>query len=220
MEQGLSDIKKKNVGDRPLFIVFEGLDGSGKSSHIRLLSRKLKEAGRRVNLTAEPTSSAVGGLIRDSLSGLHPRTPGELAALFFADRIAHNVNPVWGIKSLLGSGVDVLCDRYYYSSFAYQGLATDIGWLTDMHFGCPDILRPDLCIFLDVPPEDCKFRVDSVRAHLDIFEGDVSTLRDIRENFMKVFGLLGESENIRIVNAARPQAEVAADVWEIARELI
>ncbi len=103
------------------FIVIEGLDGSGKSTQIRLLAERLRSLGREVFETAEPTPSATGGLIRDALSGFTRRTGAEIAALFMADRVAHNVNPINGINVMLAQGRDVICDRYYYSSLAYQG---------------------------------------------------------------------------------------------------
>ena len=85
--------------EKPIFVVFEGLDGSGKSTQISMLKDKLRSMGRKVCVTAEPTSSTTGGLIRDALSNNYKREPAELAGLFLADRIAHNVNPVWGIKN-------------------------------------------------------------------------------------------------------------------------
>ena len=96
------------------FIVFEGLDGSGKSTQIRLLEERLTKLGRRVAVTAEPTVSATGGLVRDALCAFTPRTGAEIAALFAADRVAHNTNHVCGIEKMMRDGRDVICDRYYY----------------------------------------------------------------------------------------------------------
>lgn len=205
--------------NRPLFIVFEGLDGSGKSTQISMLKDKLKLTGRKVYVTAEPTNSATGGLIRDALSNNYKREPSELASLFLTDRISHNVNPVWGIKKALKEGSDVICDRYYYSSFAYQSLGTDLKWLMDMNLNCPQILKPDLCIYLDVDPEQCKNRVDSERNHLEIFEEDKKIMIKIRNQFFDVFNKLCDSENIRIVNANKPINEVADDILKIVTEL-
>ena len=72
---------------RGRFIVFEGLDGSGKGTQISLLEKRLISEGRSVVLTAEPTETTLGGIIRDALSGDPVRTPSELAALFLSDRI-------------------------------------------------------------------------------------------------------------------------------------
>lgn len=83
---------------RGKFIVVEGLDGSGKGTQTALLCAYLKSQGRNVYPTAEPTESVTGGMIRDVLSGARQRTSSELAALFLADRVAHNMNPVNGIE--------------------------------------------------------------------------------------------------------------------------
>ena len=93
---------------RGRFIVFEGIDGAGKTTQIDLLEKRLRNMGRRVYRTAEPTESSTGGLLRDALSGLTPRSACEMAALFTLDRIFHNVNPVHGIQKMLAEGVDVI----------------------------------------------------------------------------------------------------------------
>ena len=98
---------------RGRFIVFEGLDGAGKTTQIELLAKKLRADGRRVYQTAEPTESVSGGLLRDALAGVSKRTTCEMAAMFVLDRIFHNVNPVNGIEKMLADGYDVICDRYY-----------------------------------------------------------------------------------------------------------
>ena len=79
---------------RGRFIVFEGIDGAGKTTQIELLEKRLQKMGRAVYRTAEPTESVSGGLLRDALAGVSKRSACELAALFTLDRIFHNVNPV------------------------------------------------------------------------------------------------------------------------------
>ncbi len=204
--------KGKNT---PMFIVFEGLDGSGKSTQINMLKDKLKLMGRKVYVTAEPTNSATGGLIRDTLSNNYKREPSELASLFLTDRISHNVNPVWGIQKFLKDGTDIICDRYYYSSFAYQGLGTDLQWIIDMNLNCPQIIKPDLCIYLDVDPRKCKRRVDNERAHLEIFENDEKIMEQTRMQFFEVFKKLNSSENIKIIDANRPINVIADEILTI-----
>ena len=193
------------------FIVFEGLDGSGKGTQIRLLEKRLSEIGRSVALTAEPTDSALGGIIRDALSGDPVRSPSELAAIFLSDRIRHCSDKKKGIKALLESGKDVICDRYYFSSFAYQGIDTDIDWVIDMNLNCPEIIRPDICIFLDVDPDICMERIDSSRAFSEIYE-KASTLSRIRKRFFDVFERLGDTENIMIVDASRSPEEISEEI--------
>lgn len=194
------------------FIVIEGLDGSGKSTQIRLLSERLRAMGRRVYETAEPTPSAIGGLVRDALSGLTPRSGAEIAALFMADRVAHNSNPVNGISVMLGKGYDVICDRYYYSSLAYQGTVTDGEWVRSINVDCPEIRRPDLCVFLDLSDEECLRRMDSGRAVREIYE-NANALIAIRKRYYEVFRRMEGRENIAVVDAARTPEAVAEEVF-------
>ena len=199
------------------FIVFEGIDGAGKSTQIEKLRQKLINEGRRVFITAEPTQSVTGGILRDALSGNYKRTASELAAMFLSDRIFHNVNESVGIKNALSKGFDVISDRYYYSSFAYQGLESDIDWVINMNLSCPDIMRPDLCIFLDLDAEKSKSRIDSNRATLEIFEKE-EILSRIRNKFFDVFNRLPE-ENIHIVDASGSVDEVAQKISAIVDKL-
>lgn len=201
------------------FIVIEGLDGSGKGTQITLLENKLREKGISLHRTCEPTEHATGGLIRDALCGMTKRTPCELASLFLADRVSHCSNPISGIKTLIENGVTVICDRYYYSSFAYQGMDTDLKWVMDQNLNCPDILQPDLCIFLDVPPAECDARIEKGRAQREIYESGVETITRIRDKYVEVFSLL-EGHNIAIINASRTPEEVASDVFEAVLKIL
>lgn len=198
------------------FIVLEGLDGAGKTTHIELLRHRLTEDGRSVYATAEPTASATGGLIRDALSGLHPRAASELAALFLCDRIQHNINPKNGIKGFLEAGTDVICDRYYYSSLAYQGIDSDIGWVAQMNLNCPDICTPDACIFLDLSVEKCVERMAKDRVTAEIFETE-EIIRRVKRRFADTFRMCNDSENIFIVNADREKEKVSAEIYEIVK---
>ncbi len=205
---------------RSFFIVLEGLDGSGKSTQAKLLAEYLRAKGRQVQLTAEPTGSDIGKIIRETLGGGISRTPEELAALFLADRIRHNTDPEDGIRQYLARGFDVVCDRYYYSSFAYQGMETDPEWVSRMNLGCPAILRPDLCIFYDLDPETCFGHLRAGREHFEIFERDAALIEKTRKQFEKAFELLKGRENIVRVDAGRSIEEVAADTQKIVDGLL
>ena len=200
------------------FIVFEGIDGSGKSTHIRLLCEKLKAEGRRVYITAEPTSSVSGGLLRDALSGVSQRSPAELAALFLLDRINHNVNPANGINKLTEEGYDVICDRYYYSSLAYQGSETDAAWVRDINLNCPEIRKPDVCIFLDLDAKTAMKRLGSDRAVTEIYEKE-SKLDKIRTTYLELFDALKGRDNIKIVNANAEIDKVADEIYRAVQSL-
>lgn len=203
----------------PKFIVIEGLDGSGKGTQIALLSKELSNRGIPVHLTAEPTQYATGGLIRDALAGLTKRTPAELAALFLCDRAAHCENPADGIAKMLADGVNVICDRYYYSSLAYQGMDVGFDWLLPANLDCPAILKPDLCVFLDVPTSVADRRIAEGRRSREIYETSESIER-IRKKYFEVFDILPPGHKIKIIDASREPSEVFADVLSTVMETI
>jgi dTMP kinase len=200
------------------FIVFEGIDGSGKTTQIKMLAERLKKNGEKVYVTAEPTVSTSGGIIRDALSGAIKRTTCELAALFVWDRINHNINKTNGINKMLADGFTVISDRYYYSSLAYQGEATDYEWVKAMNCSCPEIRKPDLCVFIDVSPNVAIERITSDRATTEIFE-EVGKLTRIRETFINIFNDL-KDDNVVLINGDKNMEDVSDDVFaEVMRTL-
>lgn len=205
------------MNSRGKFIVIEGLDGSGKGTQIELLCRALAQK-TAVHRTAEPTQYATGGLVRDALGGLTKRTSSELAGLFLADRIAHCQNPADGISVMLAQGFSVVCDRYYYSSMAYQGMDLGLDWVYAANTRCPGIIKPDICIFLDVPPDEADRRIAAGRASREIYENR-ETIARVRAMYFEVFKRLEGEHNIRIINAARSVEEVAQDVLSAAMTL-
>ena len=207
----MSDVK------RGKFIVFEGIDGAGKTTQINLLANYLREEGRAVYCTAEPTETVSGGLLRDALSGATRRTICEMAAMFVFDRINHNVNPVNGIQKMLTDGFDVICDRYYYSSLAYQGSGTDPEWVGNMNLNCPEIMRPDICIFLDLTPEQSMARINRGRATQEIYENE-EKLTQVRNQFYRVFEELKDRDNIQIVDAYRAVEEIHQDIVALVKD--
>ena len=200
------------------FIVFEGIDGAGKTTQVNLLLEKLEAAGKSAYLTAEPTDLPTGRELRRVLSGEVKKSNCEIATLFTLDRIAHNKDAMVGIERVLAGGYDVICDRYYYSTLAYQGFSTDYEWVKAMNVGCPEIRRPDLCIFLDLTPEQSIERITKGRDKLEIYE-NVETLTKVRDAFRKALDDLRATENIAIVNAYRSPEEIADEIWEIYSKL-
>ena len=108
----------------------------------------------------------------------------------------------------------MFCDRYYYSSFAYQGIDADLDWVMDMNLNCSEIIKPDLCIFLDADIESCDERIEQNRMDREIYENK-ETQRRIRKRFFEVFERLRNAENIKIVDASRSIPEVSADIIKI-----
>ena len=203
--------------NKPKFIVIEGVDGAGKTTQIKKLAENLIARGERVFVTSEPTCkavhhkpTAVGKTIGEVLLGNIEMTPSGMAALFLADRILHNTDPEIGIRAALERGEWVICDRYYYSSFAYQGKDTDIDWVIRQNLDCPDILTPDICIFLDLEPEIAKTRRDERATAQEIFERPEVKASSIRDTFLSVFKKL--DDNIKIINADGTIDEVAVRI--------
>jgi dTMP kinase len=186
---------------RGKFIVIEGLDGSGKTTQAKNISAKLSARGHKVHSTCEPTHFKAGDYARSIISNSLRRDMHLQAALFLADRLEHITHPSLGLESQLASGATVICDRYYYSSFAYQGGEVDMQWVIDINLKCPRMLRPDLCLFLDVPPETCMNRLLASRSKLELYEGDTIGLQKIRANFFKVFETLKSTDNVKIIDA-------------------
>ena len=205
---------------RGKFMVIEGLDGCGKSTQLRLIKEGLEQYGKRVYLTAEPTNYETGEYIRRILSESLVKDMYLQAALFLADRLEHITHPEFGIEKYLSDGYTVVCDRYYYSSFAYQGTASDIDWVMRTNLECERVLKPDLCIFLDVNPDTCKSRIDEVRDRPELYEKDVEKMRQIRDNFLRVFDRLRDSHNIYIIDANAGVEEVYAKAFEKIKQTI
>ena len=201
---------------RPLFIVFEGIDGCGKSTQLKLLCERLARLGRKPMPTAEPTDSVSGKMLRAALSGSDPRTATEMAALFTLDRIHHN-KAENGIEKSLEKGFDVISDRYYYSSLAYQGSLTDYEWVRHMNCACPEIRKPDLCIFLDISPKAALSRIGSRGEAKEIYEKE-DTLTLFRDTFLRVFASL--DDNVAVINAEGDPEEVAARVFAAVKPLL
>ncbi len=195
------------------FIVIEGLDGAGKSTQTEILTEKLLSRGVKVINHAEPTESEFGKMCREVLSGRKKITKSQLALLFTADRIEHNVSATDGINMHLQSGDTVICDRYYYSTLAYQGVDVGIDWLKSLNLGCEDIRKPDLCIFLDLTPEKSMERIKANRNadEIEIYE-NLEYLKSIRKRFYNVINSLKDSENICVINADGTVDEVASRI--------
>jgi dTMP kinase len=136
---------------RPLFIVLEGIDGSGTTTQLYRLVDHLEARGRRVHPTREPSTGPVGRLLREILLGGHRHADGSpidglaTALLFAADRRDHLRRE---IEPALADGIDVISDRYLLSSLAYQAQEADRDWVSTL---ARDLREPDLTLLLDVP---------------------------------------------------------------------
>ena len=181
--------KKTEVGRtlRNLFIVFEGIDGSGTSTQANLLRDYFEKQNQKAVLTAEPSSGPNGHLIREGLknriafTGDKRRFNQQMAYLFAADRHDHLYNDVDGVFKLLSEGKHVICTRYYFSSLAYQA-DEDYDLVYDLNKRFPD---PDLVIYIDNPVEVSLNRLRE-RTVKDVYENK-EKLQKVRENYRKIF---------------------------------
>jgi dTMP kinase len=202
----------EHVGKRGKFIVFEGIDGSGKSTQIKLLAERLRAAGITCSATREPTDGAVGALLQRCLAGTDTPGEGTLACLFAADRLDHIYNPRDGLLARVNGGETVLSDRYYLSSYAYNGAHIPSDFVVDINRLAADALRPDLNIFLDLDPAESLRRL-TARGALQHYER-LATLTAVREKYLAVFEQFKASENVVIIDASLSETEVADRVFE------
>lgn len=185
--------------DKGRFIVFEGIDGSGKSTQIKNISKQLETQGLKIYTTFEPTDGPVGSLIRQMLSGEIATDQRTIASLFAADRTDHLTNQKNGIKQKVDQGGIVLCDRYYFSSYAYHAQYIDMEWVIHTNSLNAEILKPDLTIFIDVDPEICFKRIKLSRTDFEMYE-QIDIMKNVRINYFKAFDRLKDSEKIAVVD--------------------
>lgn len=138
------------VSKNGCFIVFEGIDGSGKSTQISLLKEHIEEHSINCMTTMEPSNGPIGTLLRQFLSGRIKGEETTLTALFAADRLDHLNNPVNGIRKLLEDGIAVISDRYVFSNYAYQSVSVPLEWIMKCNEMANETVRPDCHIFIDV----------------------------------------------------------------------
>ncbi len=172
--------------DRSLFIVLDGIDGSGTSTHSKLLAGFLSLKGLKTYLTQEPSSSEIGKLLRIYLKD--ERIPASTDALLFAaDRVLHYKNE---IKKKIEEGYIVISDRYLESSIAYQSSQSDeitIEWVENLNLFAGE---PDLTFILDIDPKISLSRKN--QEFLEKFE-DTSLLDKVRRVYLTRAEKLGYS---------------------------
>jgi dTMP kinase len=203
---------------RGVFITFEGMDGSGKTTQLRRLGERLRGMGRAVLETAEPGGTTIGRKIRQILldAGNQELSPTAELLLYFASR-AQNVEEA--ILPALERGEIVLADRFTDSTLAYQGCARGLGAEAVRsldRIACRG-LRPDLTLLLDIGPETSVARARArnlaeTSAETRMDEQSADFHRKVYEAYQAL--VTSEPERVKPIPAAGSVVDVERAVWE------
>ncbi|HXG02061.1 MAG TPA: dTMP kinase [Candidatus Binatia bacterium] len=202
---------------RGVLITFEGVEGSGKTTQMGRLARRLAREGYRVACTAEPDGTALGAAVRRLFADprLRPRPLGEVF-LFMAARQQHVTEK---IRPWLERGRVVLCDRYTDATVAYQGYGrgVDVELIRELNARATGGLVPDLTLLFDLPPAEGLRRIG--RRRLDRFEREGPAFhRRVRRGYLEI--LRAEPKRVRLIDAAAAPAEVEARVTALVLEFL
>ena len=200
-----------------LFITFEGGEGCGKSTHSRLLLKKLEQHNIPVVLTHEPGGTALGDELRKALkkkrgSSISPQAELFLVAASRAQLMSEVIRPA------LQEGKVVICDRFTYSTMVYQGYGRGLDFtaikmvnnMATMH------LNPDLVILLDIPPEQGLARKHSLKDRFEL--EDLSFHRRVREGYTRMAA--AEPDQWLVIDASLPKEKVAGIIWDRVNQLL
>ena len=198
-----------------MFVTFEGIDWSGKSTQAKLLAAWLEEQGRVVLRTREPGGSPVAEAVRELVLHGDEMSPWAEAALYAAAR-AENVSSV--IRPALGRGEDVVCDRYLDSSVAYQGAGRGLGEsrVRDLSLLVTGGLLPDRTVLVALDAERARSRAG--RHHDRIERAGSEFMRVVEEAYRALAA--AEPGRIVVVDGDRPPSEIAEEVREHIRPLL
>ncbi len=192
------------------FIVFEGLDGSGKTTQAKLLAAFLKLNKYKVLSTKEPTKKNKFGRKAYSILKHKMRvSPLELQKLFTKDREWHLKNV---IEPALKKGKFVICDRYFFSTFAYGGIDLKMEKLIKLN---DNFLMPDLTFYIDVSPGECMRRIlkRQKKSKTEFFEKE-KKLKIVYNNYK----LLKNNFPIKFINGEREIREISRDIQRILKK--
>ncbi|MCJ7522598.1 MAG: dTMP kinase [Dehalococcoidia bacterium] len=199
----------------PVFIVFEGGEGSGKSTQARALYSRLRKVGYNVVYTHEPGGTMLGEKLRRWVKwGRDVTIPAELL-LFLASR-SQLVTKV--IRPALEKGSIVVCDRFAASTIAYQGYGRgmDLGLLESLNNFVTDGLAPDLVFLMDLDAEEGLSRK---KRKWDAFEREEFIFHQkVRDGYMEI--AIADPEKWVVINAELPEVQVGEIIWEQVRDFL
>jgi len=186
-----------------MFITVEGIDGSGKTTLIKIVEKILNQRDVKPIVTREPTDLPTGKIIRTFLkqSGSSDLYHQKLALAFASDRLNHlNTTIIPNIKS----GKTVISDRYLFSSLAYQSVNLDYEWIKSINFFAR---LPELVIYIDLPVSVALSRITSRGEDLEIFESE-SFLSKIKKNYNTILDDYDKKCNIIKIDGNKPISEL------------
>jgi dTMP kinase len=198
-----------------MFVTFEGVDGSGKSTQAELLAAWLRAQGREVLSTREPGGTPVGEAVRNLVLHGDELAPWTEAALFAAARAEHVER---AIRPALESGSDVVSDRYIDSSVAYQGIARGLGEerVLELNLTVTQGLLPDRTFLVLVDPEEARLRGGEYRDRIE--RETTEFMRRADEAFRQLAKVF--PQRIVTIDGSRPPDEIAEEVREHVRSLL
>ena len=195
---------------RGLFITFEGVDGCGKTTQIKLLDEYLKQKGCKTLLTREPGARGLGEKLREILLNYDDEVSSKCESfLFLADRAQH-VDCI--IKPALEEGTFVLCDRHTDSTIAYQGYGrgVDIAELRNLNNLATGGLKPDLTIVFDVDIATSASRVGKEKDRME--SAGIDFFERVRKGFLEI--AKQEPERVKVIDSTKSIESIHSEVLE------
>ena len=199
-----------------LFLTFEGADGCGKTTQIKLLDEYLKNKGYKTLLTREPGAKGLGEKIREILLNYDGEVSSKCESfLFLADRAQH-ADCI--IKPAIKNGIIVLCDRHTDSTIAYQGYGrgvdiTELKKLNDMAVG---ELKPDLTFVFDIDIKTSMARVGNEKDRME--SSGPEFFERVRQGYLEI--AKQEPERVKVIDSAQSVEEIHNKVLELVKNVI
>jgi dTMP kinase len=191
------------------FIVLEGLDGAGTTTQASFLAERMRRAGISVVSTSEPTHGSIGKLIRNVLSGAVETTPEALAMLYAADRHEHVYDPEHGILRTLERSW-VVCDRYVFSSLAYQTVQCDYELVYELNRRFP---LPRHLVYIDLGPEESEVRRKG-RDAPEIFE-NLEFQRSVYRRYQRALAEFEHTDmQIHFIDGSSSPDYISERIWK------
>ena len=195
--------------NKKLFIVLEGIDGSGTSTQSELLKEYFISQGEKAVISPEPSSGIIGNLIRQALKKRILFTKDadlfdeQMAYLFAADRHDHLYNDVDGVFKLINDGFHVISTRYYFSSLSYNCQTPEqFNFVSKLNHKFPN---PDLAIYLDISPEVSLSRIKD-RSLKEVYETQ-NKLSKVRKNYQNIFA--NYIDDLLIIDGTEDKTEIS-----------